>query len=74
MSAEISKSEEKPKKIQVRNQGGSGEAVYGLGLFGAWYFFISRATTFQEGVVGFFKGLFWPAILVYELLVFLHKE
>ncbi|MFZ1044016.1 MAG: hypothetical protein WCA79_01905 [Anaerolineales bacterium] len=24
------------------------------------------------GVLGFFKGIFWPALLVYELLKYLH--
>jgi phage gp29-like protein len=58
----------------VKYQGGSSEAVYGLGLIGAWVYYISRATTVQEGVVGFLKGLVWPAFLVYELFEFLHKE
>jgi hypothetical protein len=43
-------------------------------LIGAWVYYISRATTFQEGVVGFFKGLFWPAFLVYKVLQFLDRE
>ena len=55
-------------------QGGGGDAVYGIGLFGAWAYYLSRATTFQEGVLGFLKGFVWPAMLVYELLKFLNKE
>ncbi len=31
-------------------------------------------TTFREGVLGYFKGIFWPAFLVHELLEFLDKE
>ena len=62
-----------PKPKEMRRGGGSG-AVYGLGLIGAWVYYFRRATTFQQGVEGFFKGLFWPAFLVYELLVFLKKE
>jgi hypothetical protein len=74
MSTELSPTKEENKKVEVKMQGGSSEAVYGLGLIGAWAYYLSRATTLQEGLVGFFKGLFWPAFLVYELLVFLHKE
>ena len=44
------------------------EAVYGLGLIGAAVYFISHATTFWAGVLGFLKALVWPAILVYKLL------
>lgn len=46
-------------------------AVYGLGVIGAAIYFISTATTFWIGVVGFLKALVWPAFLVYELFKFL---
>lgn len=65
---------EADRRINVRYQGGSSETVYGLGLIGAWVFYFKRATTFQQGVQAFFKGLFWPAFLVYALLEFLEKE
>lgn len=41
-------------------------AVYGLGLIGAAIFFISKATGFWMGVLGFLKALVWPVFLVYE--------
>lgn len=41
-------------------------AVYGLGLIGAAVYFISHATSFWMGVVGFLKAIIWPAFLVYE--------
>ena len=41
-------------------------AVYGLGLIGAAVFYISTATGFWMGVLGFLKALVWPAFLVYE--------
>ncbi|PWD97575.1 hypothetical protein [Marinilabilia rubra] len=44
----------------------TGNAVYGLGLIGAAIYFISQATSFIMGVLGFVKALFWPAFLVYE--------
>ena len=41
-------------------------AVYGLGFIGAAIYFISNATGFWLGVLGFLKAMVWPAILVYE--------
>lgn len=41
-------------------------AVYGVGLIGAVVYFISTATGFWIGVLGFLKALVWPAFLVYE--------
>ncbi len=51
-----------------KQQHASGGAVYGLGFIGAAIYFISTATGFWMGVVGFFKALVWPAFLVYEAL------
>jgi hypothetical protein len=44
----------------------SGGAVYGLGFIGAAVYYISVATSFWTGVVGFLKAIVWPAFLVYE--------
>jgi hypothetical protein len=49
---------------------GSG-AGYGLGFIGAAIYFISGATTFWMGVLGFLKAIVWPVFLVYGLLKFL---
>jgi hypothetical protein len=49
-------------------RGGASEAVYGFGLIGAWIYYFSTADTFWVGVLGFLKGLAWPAFLVYEAL------
>jgi hypothetical protein len=43
-----------------------GSAVYGLGFIGAAIWFISQATGFWMGVLGFLKAIVWPAFLVYE--------
>jgi hypothetical protein len=48
-------------------------AVYGLGLIGAAIFFISHATTFWLGVLGFLKAIVWPAFMVYGVFKFLIK-
>lgn len=50
---------------------GTSEAVYGLGVIGAWIYFISNAATFWIGLLGIVKGIFWPAFLVFELMKFL---
>ena len=47
---------------------GCGGAVYGLGFIGAAIYYISNATGFWMGVLGFLKALVWPAFLVYGLL------
>jgi hypothetical protein len=57
-------------KEEMSSNASSG-AVYGLGLIGAAIFFISQATSFWLGVVGFLKALVWPAFLVYEAFKFL---
>jgi hypothetical protein len=72
MNAEMSP-EKKETKPQVKIQGGS-DSVYGLGMIGAWVFYFKRATTPEEKLKAFLKGLVWPAFLVYELLTYLNKE
>jgi hypothetical protein len=58
------------KKVSNGAQSGG---LYGLGLIGAAVFFISEATGFWMGVVGFLKALVWPAFLVFEAQVLLRK-
>lgn len=43
-------------------------SIYGLGFIGAVIYYISNATDFWMGLLGFLKSLVWPAFLVYELL------
>ena len=44
----------------------TGGAVYGLGFIGAAIYFISVATGFWMGVLGFLKAIIWPVLLVLE--------
>lgn len=53
-------------KNSNRNTAACGGGFYGLGFIGAAIYFISHATTFGAGVVGFLKAMVWPAFLVYE--------
>jgi len=56
------------KKNYNHKTSASSGAVYGLGMIGAAIYFISQATSFWLGVLGFLKALVWPAILVFEAL------
>jgi hypothetical protein len=53
-------------------QSAPNSAIYGLGLIGAAIYYISHATSFWMGFVGFLKALVWPAFLVYEALSAIH--
>ncbi len=68
MTTESKASEQETRKPKVIYRGGASEAVYGLGLIGAWIYFLGHATTFWVGVLGILKGIVWPAMLVYEAL------
>jgi hypothetical protein len=72
MTTEPISIEREHRKQRVIHQRGASEAVYGLGLIGAWVYYIGHATTFWIGVLGIFKGIVWPAMMVYELLKFLN--
>ena len=61
------------QKPKVAPQGG-GSPVYGIGMIGAWVYYISRANTPRDKFLGFLKGLVWPAYLVHDLLIFLNKD
>ena len=44
-----------------------GGAIYGLGIFGALFYYWQQANTFWEYIWAIFpKGVFWPAYMVYE--------
>jgi len=74
MNTEMMPREQTKQKMNLNIQNNSPDAVYGLGLIGAWVFYIGRATNFREGVAGFFKGFVWPAFVVYDLLKFLNSK
>lgn len=47
-------------------------AIYGLGIFGALFYFLQGATTFTAVIVGIFKSIFWPAFILFRVLTELH--
>lgn len=65
--------QEQQKPIVTRSGGGA-DAVYGIGMIGAWVYYFRRAATTKQRIQAFFKGLVWPAFLVHDLLIFLEKE
>ncbi len=74
MTMETNPASQEGQKPRMVRSGGGSDAVYGIGLFGAWAYYFKRATTTQERILAFFKGFVWPAFLVYELFVFLEKK
>lgn len=42
------------------------EALYGLGIIGAWVWFWRAADGFGEHLWALVQGVFWPAYLVYD--------
>ncbi len=50
---------------------GPAGAVYGLGFIGAAIYYISTATGFWIGVLGFLKAIIWPVFLIYHAMGFL---
>ncbi|NTW31562.1 MAG: hypothetical protein HGB12_02880 [Bacteroidetes bacterium] len=52
-------------KNEMQKNAPSG-AIYGLGFIGAVVYYISTASGFWIGVLGFLKAIVWPAFLVYE--------
>jgi hypothetical protein len=63
----------KGKKVRCKNVANPNNAglIWFLGFIGAAVYYISSATGFWGGVLGFLKALVWPAFLVFELLIFL---
>ena len=59
---------------QEKTPDSGSSAMYFLGFVGALVYYIQYAGSFWEGLLGVLKALFWPAFLVYRLLVFLGSE
>lgn len=46
-------------------------AIYGLGIFGALFYFLQNAATFTAVMIGIFKSIFWPAFVLFKVLTIL---
>jgi hypothetical protein len=58
-------------KEHMHCHGCGGGIMYGLGFIAALVYYLQTATSFWDGVLGFFEALFWPAFLVYGVLKFI---
>ncbi len=58
----------KSKRSSENVTNNSGSFIWFLGFIGAFVYYLQEASGFGEGVLGFFKALVWPALLVYKLL------
>ncbi|MBN1450295.1 MAG: hypothetical protein JW963_04700 [Anaerolineales bacterium] len=72
MTTETNSTKPELQKTKVIYKGASSAPVYGLGFIGALVYYLGYAATFWLGVLGFFKAIVWPAMLVYELLKYLN--
>ncbi len=46
--------------------------VYFLAFIGTAVYYIQQSDTFWMGVLGFFKALIWPAMLIYKVFTLLN--
>jgi hypothetical protein len=46
----------------------SSGAIYGMAVIGAAVYYVQHAVTLLAGLVGIFKAIFWPAVLIYKVL------
>jgi hypothetical protein len=60
--------EEKDKKCKLSKNMGGCNAVYGIGLIGAFVFYIQHSDSLLMVILGILKAIVWPAMLVYKLL------
>ena len=71
MTSETSSTPYMKQERRVVHSSAASAPVYGLGFIGAAVWFISQATGFWVGVLGFLKAIVWPAFLVYEAFKYL---
>jgi hypothetical protein len=69
MDAELKKEDHRGRRVV--QQGAANAPVYGLGFLGALVYYIQHADTIWAGLLGLLKAIFWPGMLVYELLKYL---
>jgi len=50
------------------NYNGISGGIYGMAFLGALVYYLQHATSFWTVVLGIFKAIFWPAVLMYKVL------
>jgi len=56
------------KKRKGMNCNGISGGIYGMAFLGALVYYLQHATSFWTVVLGIFKAIFWPAVLIYKVL------
>jgi hypothetical protein len=59
------------REKRVSYQTAASAPIYGMGMIGAWVYYLTHAGTIWIGLLGILKGIFWPGFLVYEALKYL---
>lgn len=59
-------------KNHCHHHGNNNHPIYGLGIIGALFYFLQGATTFTAVIIGIAKSIFWPAVLMFYILNYLH--
>lgn len=63
--------DDKKERKKTNDRHTADSALYFFGFIGAAIYYISTASTFWIGVIGFLKAMVWPAFLVFEALKYL---
>jgi hypothetical protein len=56
----------------MKSSAAAGGGTYFLAFIGAAVYFIQQATSFGDGLLGILKAIVWPAVLLYDVLKYLH--
>jgi hypothetical protein len=56
------------KKRKGNSYKGVSGGIYGMAFLGALVYYLQHATSFWTVVLGIFKAIFWPAVLMYKVL------
>jgi len=59
------------KKYHHGHHRSQSNAIYGLTVIGALFYFLGNATSFGTVILGIGKAIFWPAIFMFKLLGYL---
>jgi hypothetical protein len=68
MTNETNSNSHDHKKRKGMNGNGILGGIYGMAFIGGVVYYIQHATSFWAGVLGIFKAIFWPAVLMYKVL------
>lgn len=68
MTNDIDSTPHEHRKKKGMNCNGISGGIYGMAFLGALVYYLQHATSFWTVVLGIFKAIFWPAVLIYKVL------